>query len=296
MQELVITKPGCKEFAHELENYLHLCAYGIETGVVVRNPSFFAHHRFFTLVARESRMTRLFSRLATCTRAIPLLRVAHALYARYIFRSCATCCVTAWRAPTFLPLSETLLKKVATGEQVYSYGWLFRHTKGLAPYRSQLLEAFKPARQVQDTIDQVIAPVARTHTLIGVQVRQRPYTGFADGTYLVHLSRVRTIIEEYLDMRRLDKKDVALVIVSDEGVPAELFADYTTFVSPEPEPTNLFLLAHCSVVIGENGSYANLAAWFGDVPHIVTSESSIDWDHYKDKRRYFANDYLTLVR
>jgi hypothetical protein len=56
------------------------------------------------------------------------------------------------------------------------------------------------------------------------------------------------------------------------------------------------LLARCSVVIGENGSFADLCAWFGNVPLIVTSEQAIDWGYYAPQRVYTHSKYLTHAR
>ncbi len=298
MKRFYIIKPGCREFAHELLNYMHLVAYGASVGAEVKNPAFFRYHQYFTFLATESRMTRLFSFVAKVGVGVPFIsviqRVMYALYARRIFRTHRKTTLTAWRAPTPLP-PKTSSMTLDSNDAVFFFGWLFRMREGLEPYRTQLLKAFAPAPFVLARIAEITKAQSRK-TLIGVYLKQTPYTGFPEGEYLVSPERTREVVAEYLRERKLSNEEVALVLVSDQKIDAEVFGAYTTFHSQGDEPTNLFLLSECSVIIGTNAIYPNLAAWFGNIPHVVVTDEPIDWPHYAHRATYFQNAYATFTR
>ena len=49
------------------------------------------------------------------------------------------------------------------------------------------------------------------------------------------------------------------------------------------------------MVIGTNSTFGNVAAWLGDVPHVVTINEPIDWQYYRGKTAYFENKYATFA-
>ena len=163
----------------------------------------------------------------------------------------------------------------------YFFGWMFRNPEGLAKYRAELLDYYRPPARMQKKIDALLAPL-QGKRLIGVHLKQKPFRGFEDGEFLVSRRRVQEIVGEYLRQLGLKEAEVALVEVSDAG----------------PHLDNLqglHLLSRCSVVIGTNTTFANLAAWFGNVPHVVTTNEPIDWNYYRGKTAYFENKYATFA-
>jgi len=162
-------------------------------------------------------------------------------------------------------------------DTTYFIGWLFRNPVGLERYRNEIVSAFLPKKKILKKIENVLATL-RGKRLIGIHLRQQPYKGFDDGSFLVSPARVRAIVDEYLHEKKLDAKEVAFVTVSDKY-----------------DVTNLFLLSKCSVVIGSNSTFSNLAAWFGDVPHIVQSNEPVDWEYYRKVTTYFENKYATFA-
>lgn len=291
MKTYVIVKPNCRELANHLWNYLSICAYGIETGACVYNPSFFEWHRYFNLSARERFMTKLFS-------AFPRLafawRTACALHGSYLIRARVPCVRLTLGITLYLPPTRPLAGGDVC-ETTYFIGWHFRNPAGLERHRDALIAAFTPKKHVLKKIEEAIAPF-QGKCLIGVHLRQQPYKGFPDGDFLVHPSRVRRIVDEYLRENALNAENVALVIVSDRDVDPAAFGDVATLVRYGNDVATLFLLSTCSVVIGSNSTFSNLAAWFGNVPHIVATNEPMDWEYYRNRQAYFENKYATFAQ
>lgn len=256
MKKLIIVKPGCRDFGNELINHMSIYAYSLEVGAQVVNRSPFLYSWPF--------------------------RVLHALYARCIGRVHGRCSLRAWRAPIFLPPTKPL-QKSETCDTLYFFGWVFRNPKGLVKYRNELVKSFAPA------------PIIQHKNRIGIHLRLAPFSGFPGGDFLVPPTRVREILDEYVHEKKLDPKEIELFIISDLPLAEKIFAGYTYTMALGNTKTTLFALATSSVVIGTNTTFSNTAAWFGNVPHIVTTEEPIDWVYYRDKVEYFDNRYATFA-
>lgn len=267
MKKLIIVKPGCRELGNELLNHMSIYAYGLEIGAQVVNHSAYGY--------------------------TSLRKILHALYARYIGYKYGACAVRAWRAPVFLPPTKPL-SVASTCDTLYFFGWVFRNSLGLAKYREKLIETFAPTHSVQEKIKDMLAPW-KERVLIGVHIRQEDFKGFSKGEFLVPGTRVREIVDEYVKEKNIPLKQVVLVIILDHEMPKEVFDMYTTQISMGNTLTNLFLLSQCSVVIGSNTTFSNLAAWFGNISHIVTTNDPLDWAYYRTHRHYFENKYATFA-
>lgn len=279
MKKIIITKTGCRQLANHLWNYLSVYAYGLETGATVLNHSFLEWHRYFNLggLALPSFLGRMG-------------RLIDSLYGSYIVR--------VHKLATLLAVNEIVLLPPSVSrtlpDTTYCIGWFFRNPRGLEKYRNALVTAFLPRPHICAKIDTTVTSLA-PKTLIGIHLRQQPYPGFPAGDFLISPTRVREIVEEYLHEENLDKSEVALVIVSDGDVDPVAFGEYVVHTSHEDAVTDLFLLSRCRAVIGTNSTFANLAAWFGNVPHIVTTNEPIDWPYYREESTYFENKYATFA-
>lgn len=270
MKRLIIIKSGCKEFGNELLNHMSIYAYGLEIGAPVINHSVYGY-------------------------PFALLRVFHAIYARYIGHRHARCSLRAWRAPIFLPPTKPLLIEQNCNTP-YFFGWVFRNPVGIEKYRKEIIATFVPSKRVQENISHIISSFPTRRTLIGIHIRQKPFPGFSRDDFLVSVERVKQIVDEYVREKNLDaKKDVALMIVSDMPIPEEVFVEYTYRVEQGNKEDTLFLLSRCSTIIGTNTTFSNMAAWFGNIPHIVTTDEPVEWGYYRNRLVYFENKYATFA-
>ncbi len=202
------------------------------------------------------------------------LAFLHLIYARIIDRLMRrTCCLWATGAPKYLSPNSC--------DATYFFGWMFRNPCGMEKYRKEICARFAPPRAVSLRIDKALENVT-DKILIGIHLKQKPFKGFPDGEFLVQSSRVYEIAREYVREHALREEDVAFIEVSDTG-------PYKDSLE------GLYLLSRCSVVIGDNSTFSNLAAWLGNVPHIVTTDDVVDWQYYHDKNTYFDNKYATFA-
>ncbi len=271
MKKLFIIEHRAHEYANRLLNDMSVYAYCLESGREVVNISFFEQSR--------------------------ILRGPYALYAWMVDKvTRSKSGMWALGGPKFLPPTEALPPELEAQEALYFFGWMFRNPLGLERYRKQVVEKFAPPPRIQRKIERLLAPIPKTRVRIGVHMRLVPFKGFEDGEFLVPQKRVREIVDEYLREKTLYTQDAELVITCDQPLLAETFEGYTTHVYRGDAATSLFLLATCSVVIGTNTTLSNTAAWFGNVPHVVTKKTLIDWRYYFGKDTYFENKYADFAQ
>ncbi|MDP2655094.1 MAG: hypothetical protein Q8P17_00840 [bacterium] len=256
MKKIIIVEHRAKELANCLWNDLSITAFGMSTGVHVINTTLLEHIRFW--------------------------RYPHMFYARLVdVATRKTCGIWTTGTPKFLPPTALPPKKFETCNTLYFFGWLFRNPVGLERYRDKLLKLFGPHKRMRRIIDAILAPLTG-RVLIGLHLKLEPFQGFENGEFLVSPARVQEVVDEYLFEHHLKREDVALIEVSDRG-------------EQKDDLIGLHLLSKCSVVIGDNSTFSNLAAWFGNVPHIVATDEPIDWAYYEDKKQYFENKYATFT-
>lgn len=269
-QKLIIVEHAAKEFANRLWSDMSIYAYGLEVGAAIANHTHLEHTRWG--------------------------RIPHLLYARIVDRMTrGTSALWALGAPKFLPPSGELSERYTQASRIYFFGWLFRNPVGFERYRSELVATFGATASTQERIKEVLSSLPGDRVMVGVQIKQEPFKGFSDGSFLVSPARVESIVEEYLREKQLSAQEVVLVVATDKALPAGAFRAYTKIVSTAPAEMHLPLLSQCSVVIGTNSTLPNLAAWFGNVPHIVTKDAPIDWPYYKNKDVYFENKYANFA-
>ncbi|HVU06292.1 MAG TPA: hypothetical protein VHE10_00630 [Candidatus Paceibacterota bacterium] len=306
MKKLVILKHGGGELANQLWNYVSICAYGLEIGATVRNPSFYEYHHFFRFLKDESFVTNLKARLLfrkPRRRSSFINRIERRKYA---LRSR----ITAWFEPsrvyssenslnqaTYLPPSAPLPDRLQRYDALYFTGWLFRNPKGLEKFGSALREAFKPADFVAKRVDSIIAPLREKHSkIVGVHIRQSDYAGFKGGRFIVGQKRVRETLDEYIRENSMDAAAALFLITSDGPIDARKFDGLNIHISKENSVTDLFLLSRADAVIGSDSSFGAFAAWYANVPHIIFKNEAMDWAYYKNKTSFFTNKYSELAR
>lgn len=260
-KHVIIVRRGCHEFANKLWSDMAIHAYAFMANAKVWNFAVFESGFFAPF---HTAIARLFGRSATP--------------AQY----------------TFLPPTVSPHGKFIHRNPIYFFGWLFRNPKGFVCYRKELLERFGPTTREEARLAKALARLPAGRILIGVHLRLKPFPYFPDGEFLIPPERVRDILNEYLREQKLASDQVALVLVADQPVPA-MFRDFATHSPMHDDRTQFLLLSKCSVIIGANSTFSNLAAWFGDVPHIVTTKNPIDWEHYANQKRFFENKYATFA-
>lgn len=271
LKRIRVVKYDCKEFANRLWNDMAIYATGLELGVQVTGPS--------------------------PLQSMPGVRWIYEVWAQFVGRVLHDKeSLFAWGGTVrYLPPTTPLPGKYEDASSLYLLGQLFRNPAGFVTYGKELKERFGASPSCKKRIERTLAPYAG-RLRIGVEVRQHPFTYFPDGEFLVPLERTRQVVDEYLQENGLASGDVVLIVMTDRPVPPGLFTGFCAVYANGSRKYNFELLSSTNVVIGTNSSLANLAAWFGNVPHIVTSVEPIDWEYYRGKNLFFENKYATFTQ
>ena len=168
---------------------------------------------------------------------------------------------------------------------------------GLKKFREQLILAFTPYTKIEHKVKSIIKPLRQKYRrIIGIHIRQTDYKTFKGGAYFMSQKRVREIIDEYIQKDSIDKNNTLFLITSDGHIEEPLFKDLNTHISKENGIMDLFLLSSTDTIIGSDSSFGAFASWYGNIPHIIMTDNTIDWNYYTDKKEYFENMYSKMVQ
>lgn len=179
-----------------------------------------------------------------------------------------------------LPPSEP--RTAAAPAVSWFYGWMFENPVGLATYRAPLLKTLALPHDRKVHVEKILAAQNTKHR-IGVHYRTALFPGFANGEFLVSRERMLEMARHYAYERGWSDGTYACIEVTD----AAPYAD---------NKEGLHVLAGCEAVVDDNSTYGNLAAWMGDVPHVVVTSGDVDWLYYRGKTSFFDNQYATYAR
>ena len=258
-------------FANRLWNDMAIYSAGLELGAKTFSPS--------------------------CLQNSPLTRRLYELWAQFVGRVLhAKESMFAWSGTVrYLPPTTPLPAKYDGVHSLYLLGMLFRNPVGFETYQLELRKHFRAHKKLGEYLDSLLRPF-QNRVLIGVEVRQQPFTYFPDGEFLIPLSRTKEILSEYMREHSLTPAGVTLVVATDLKLQESEFEGYNAIILANDEERSFYALTRCSVVLGTNSPHANLSAWLANVPHVVIKEESIDWDYYRNREKFFENKYATLTQ
>lgn len=297
---------------NQLWNYVSIYAYAIERRYSCENFSFFEYARYFNLAPKSKIINWLFflpfyqyqkRRSAFRIKIYRLLYKVFVVYPVSFFRKDQIIYSRdGVNAVYYLPPTIAVIKELAERERssetiFFSQvsGGVFRNPEGVELHRSTIVEYFSPVSWVEKNVREFIDPLRKYYKiLVGVHVRQGDYAVFKGGKFSVSQKRTREILDEYLVFSQKKSDEVMFVIASDGPIEEKFFQGLETKVSKGSAGEDLFILASCDAIIGSDSTFGNFAAYYGDIPHIVMKNESMDWDYYRDKDSYFRSKYETF--
>jgi len=301
MKKNIILKNAGGELANQLWNYVSIYAYSLEVGARTYNPAFFEYHNFFNLLKNENYLTRLFSMFFQKPQRRnhwinKVFRFKYKILIKIICLFNKNNILSSENKTNvifYLPPSKELATKT---HKQYFLGWLFRNPVGLEKYRNEIIEAFKPKFNIERKINNIISEQKKKYScIIGLHIRQGDYKIFRNGKYLIDQYRARQICHEYIENKKLNNQTTLFIITSDGKIDPEIFNGLNIYISKENAIADLFLLSKTEGVIGSDSSFGHFASWYGNIPHIVLKNETIDWNYYQNKNKYFTNKYLELL-
>lgn len=308
MKKAVILNTSGNELANQLWNYASIYAYALERGVTLENPSFFEYGNYFRMPAPNFFLKLFFflpfadymKRKRSFKRR--LWRKLYLSYVKIITsvrRKSVLISGTGGNQPFYIPPTQENKKLVALEKSkdiIYFDGWLFRNPAGIKKYREEILDYFKPRPGIDDQIKMRIKKLrSKFKTVVGVHIRQGDYKTWRGGAYFIPQTRIREIMDEYLNTTGKNATETCFVITSDGAVDTSLFHGLHTHVSKEAAVYDLFLLSKTDAIIGSNSTFGAFASYYGNIPHIVATKEPVDWNYYKNRNVFFENKYCTFV-
>jgi len=303
--------------ANQLWPYISVYAYCLEKKYEIENFSFFQYAEYFqnktsNIIALF--INKIFYFLKKITRPKyhgQLLRRYRVIY-KTIIKLIFSFCKIRIEAPDlpnvkpriiYLPPTKNYDKRFELFEKDKSKilllnGWLFRNPEGLKRYHCEIINYFKPKKDIAEKVDNFINNIRRNYKkIVGVHIRQGDYKNkFLNGRYYFNEKEVNVILNEYLKLASEEKSKIFFIVCSDEDVDLKYFPDLNIGKSIFKNPVeDLYLLATTDLIIGSNNTFGTLASYFGNIPFIVFQRERIDWEYYKNKNEYFENKYSTFV-
>ena len=310
MKKAIILKHGGGELANQLWNHVSIYAYCLEKNFECENYSFFEYAHFFDIPPIKNKIIySLFFRPFrnyVGRRSSFHTRFFRTLYKAYVFfvyvrkQGSIISSINSTNTPFYLPPShlpkESLLDTEKNNHTLYFDGWLFRNPDGIQKYRDKIIRYFTPKEFVRAKVQSVILPLRKRFThIVGVHIRHGDYITFKDGRYFLETSRVFEILKEYLNESGKQAEETVFVVTSDGDIAIDDFPGLNTIPVRGNAVEDLFTLGATDIIIGSDSSYGNLAAYFGNIPHIVMTKEPIDWEYYRGKTTYSPAKYCTMV-
>lgn len=306
-KKAIILQHGGGELANQLWNYLSVYAYALETKRKCLNYSFFEYNSFFNLSAGNKIIELLFFKPfagRTERRNGILTRFLRNIYKMYVLVT-RICCgqkiissKNSENKPFYLPPTENTENGLLNSaeETLYFDGWLFRNPIGMEKYRKEILEHFKPIDTIEKNTAETISEIRKKYkNIIGVHVRQGDYKEFKGGKYFIEQKRIREIINEYLKFFEKEPEKTYFIFTSDGKIEKDIFEGLNFEISGRNAVTDLFLLSKTDTIIGSDSSFGDFAAYYGNIPHIIFKNETIDWKYYEGKNKFFQNKYCTMT-
>ncbi|MEK7621563.1 MAG: alpha-1,2-fucosyltransferase [Patescibacteria group bacterium] len=309
MKKAIILQHGGGELANQLWNYISIYAYCLEQKIECENYSFFEYAHFFDIPSIKNKIFYFlffgpFHNYIGRRNSFRT-RFFRTLYKTYVFfeysrkRGSIISSINSNNKPFYLPPTlsgQHFLKTEKENKVFYFEGWLFRNPGGIKKYRDAIIHYFIPRESIRYKVKSVIVPLRkRFNHIVGVHLRQEDYATFKNGQYALEHSRMFEVLKEYLKETKKGETETVFVVTSDGDININDFPGLNIFHARGNAAQDLFTLAATDIVIGSDSSFGNLAAYFGNIPHVVITKEPIDWAYYQGKIRYFPTKYCTMV-
>lgn len=313
MKKVTILQHDGGEMGNQLWNYISIYAYALERGYTCENWSFFEYAQYFNLVPKSKVISWLFflpfhqhnKRRSSFRvkiyrllyKVLVVLPVSFFLKNKIIYSRDGVDAV--YYLPPTVPATDELAEQERSSGTIFFSqvsGGVFRSPIGIQAHKTLVVKHFSPAPWADEKVRMFVAPLrARYKTLVGVHLRQGDYAIFKGGKFAISLGRVREILDEYLAFSQKKSDEVVFIIASDGPIEEKSFQGLEVNVSKGSPGEDLFILASCDVIIGSDSTFGHFAAYYGDIPHIVMKNESMDWEYYRGKSVFFPNKYLTVM-
>ena len=162
------------------------------------------------------------------------------------------------------------LSRLAVAKTTFLAGLYFSAPESMREHRSDILEYFSPAQDVQGQIDLLLKRArVETEVLVGVHIRGGDYKTYCEGVMYYTVAEYADVMR-HLACELTAKGRVRFLVCSDEDVDVDEFAGLDVLVSRAVPLVDMYSLARCDFILAPNSTFSQWASFYGNVPlHIL---------------------------
>lgn len=316
MKKVVILWHNGGRMANQLWLFVSVFAYCLEMGYRLENHCFFEYARYFNFGSNNVVIDILFFKSYVWLKKILpkvffrnqhdyFFRWYYKIYVKIVERLCGSSVIYAdhekgggmyYLRPSTKPNIELENFERKKSGKVFFYGWLFRNPVGIEKYRKEIVEYFRPKKQVVNKVNDFVGGLrGRYSTIVGVHMRRGDYEkDFHNGRLFFCEDEVKVFLEDYLLFSHKERASVCFMVCSDGQVDLDKFAKLNVVKTNFGEAEDLYALSQTDIVIGSDSTFGAFASYYGDIPFIVFKKDGVDWSYYYNKEGYFENKYSLL--
>lgn len=310
-KKAIILQHNGDELGSQLWNYVSVYAYCLSRDYECVNPSFFEYNHYFKNLKIGNPIIRfffsfLFIKSKPHRKHDLYIKVMRSLYKThvYLMRKLKKNQLYAIGRNVkygiqYLPPTQDSRKinQLEKKRAIYFDGHLFRNPFGLTQYRTEIVNKFIPNDIIQKSIRSTLVGLRNKYeNIIGVHIRQNEFREFKRGKFFVDQGNMRKIIDEFINVHKINPEKTVFYICSDSPVDESFFEGINYVLGDTNPAIDLFTLAGCDVILGPDSRFSSFASFYGNIPHIVCSRSDIDWKFYADKAEFFNNKYWKVTK
>lgn len=180
--------------------------------------------------------------------------------------------------------SDTIIKKIKKGKNVYILNWSFRNEQAFINYREDIVSFFSPKENLVKNISKKIDILKNTYDiLVGVHIRRGDYQYWNGGKYYFDYNTYKKwMTEAYYVLR--EKGKLIFIIFSNEKVP-EYFRDarFPIAISHGNALEDQYFMSRCDYIISTRTTFASWAEYMGHASraYMLDKNDQIQKDSFK---------------
>lgn len=281
-KEIIILRHNGGQLGNQLLLFTNIYAYCIEKDYKCTNYSFYEYSKYFNFQTPNFWVWifEWLSEIKFYKRRIIIYLIYK--YVSYLLQILQKGMVIKENPNDFFylpptPMSNTkhkaIIKRVenSSDKLIYIDGWTFRNPLGLKKYHDQIIQAFKPKKEIMQKANQFINQIKKDNFLVGVHIRQGEYKSkkFMNAKLYFKENEVADILRNYLRKENKDPQKVLFILCSDETLDLSLFSGLKTQIGIGFMIEDLITLSMCDIIIGSNSTFGSFAAYLGKIPFFV---------------------------
>jgi hypothetical protein len=280
MSMIVITDKSGR-LGNRLIVFAHFIGWGIEHGVAIANPAFDEYAQYFAGTANDPwcrypvRPTASRNTAQSRHTNFRIVSKAQRILTRFKIRTPWLDWIDIGLWEPYDLSAEENTRVLRSRKLTLVRGWQFRDIASIEKHVRAIRSYFTPQPLHIKRIDELLAQVRATcDVLVGIHIRRGDYGHIIGGRYHyeppVYLDIMAKVQQLFGDRK------VGFLICSDEPVDSTVrSSSFNVHLGPNHFIEDMYSFARCDYLVGPPSTYTMWASYYGDVPLLPVTASSI---------------------